>query len=319
MKINSLFKSLVGYLWGKDDNWKDNLKPVNYVVAKNGVFEVRKNKIGTFYGKTDNIEGVDLLLEDGVELDLPLVPYKLYLHALAFLRAVYDRDQTEATIHLFFNEDKGEYFLWVPKQRNGSASSDYERDEDPEFTQLCQDNIWVMAIHSHPTFAGNPSGIDDRDEQSAMLYMVVGHITTESPDVTLRTFVGGKHVELDFYDVWEDPIQSFEVPKEWLDKCTKKEYKASPVSKGKSYGYGYGYGTQGSYFKNNFGYYDNYDGYGGYDDYWKDDLIGFDEDYSYLDESLNEDLDSYLDKEAGLANKFSAKQIELEEKRRKAK
>lgn len=236
LDIGNIIKNMIGYFWGNEKDWENDTKPIKYVVAKDGLYEVRETEILKAVAKPKQVKGIDLNLEEGITMKTPKIPYELYYQALKFLRTIYNRDQTEASILFFWDREKKEHFLWVPKQVNGSASSDYERDKDEEFTKMCEQYVWVMTAHSHPTFAGSFSSIDDKDEKDTRLFMVVGHIMNNPQDIAIRTAVNGKYITLKFNDVFTSPIdETKDAPKEWLDKCVKKV--AKPV---------YSYGKYGS-------------------------------------------------------------------------
>jgi hypothetical protein len=257
LDIGNILKGMVGYFWGNDKNLEQATEPIKYVVAKSGLYEVRETEILKAVAKPQTVKGIDLDLKEGITMKTPKIPYQLYYTALKFLRTIYNRDATEATILFFWDRTKQEYFLWVPKQKNAGAASDYERDKDEEFTHMCEQHVWVMTAHSHPTFAGSFSGIDDKDEKDTRLFMVVGQILKNPQDVAIRTAVNGKYVTLGFNDVFTSPIDEIgDTPQEWVDKCSKRV--TAPVTY--SSGYKYGSGNYNSGYES--GYYYGRGGYG---------------------------------------------------------
>lgn len=256
LDIGNVLKGVVGYFWGNDKNWHNDSHMIKYVVSKNGLFEIHDTEILMAVAKPVEVRGMDDTLSEGIIMKTPKIPNELYYTILKFLRTVYLRDKTEATIHCFWDREKQEYLLWVPKQENAAAASTYERDKDKEFTQMCDQYVWVMTTHSHPTFAGNFSGIDDADEKDTRLFMVVGQIMNEVQDISLRTMVNGKPVPLKFYDVFTNPYDEIgEVPAEWLARCKPKAQTT------KVYG---GYATRDNRYADY-----NYWGYESYRDYPK--------------------------------------------------
>ena len=245
LDIGNVLKSMIGYFWSTDKNWEEDQKPIKYVVAKSGLYEIRETEILKAVAKPQEVKGMQQDLKEGISMKTPKIPYILYLKMLKFLRDVYTRDSSEATIHVFWNREDKNYFLWVPKQTNGAASSNYDRDNDKEFVDLCNKHAWVLTAHSHPGFGGKFSSIDDRDEKDTRLFMVVGYVMKDQQDVAIRTAVNGKHVALNFYDVFENPTDSLQdTPQEWLDKC-KKAALATKRTSGTYHGYG-----QGNYYSN---------------------------------------------------------------------
>lgn len=201
------------------NNITDQTGLVKYIVAKNGNFSLRENKvikaITKYEEKFDNLPE----MSEEISFKLPIIPFSLFSDMVSFFKKIYLKDKTESSLFLFHNEKKG-YFLWAPKQLNSGASSKYERDSDPEYTQMCQENTLCMMAHSHPwkSTQTSPSGIDDTDEKDILLYLVVGNVEG-IPNVYLSTCPNGKRIKLNFFDFFENPfIETLKtLPKETLD------------------------------------------------------------------------------------------------------
>lgn len=245
-------KDMVGRFFAIGDEYKKTDKPLNYVVAHNGAFEIRKNELGLFIKKIDKIPRLNSL-EEGIYLNIPKIPFEYFNRMVSWFKKIYELDKTESTIFLFYHKEKG-FKLWVPKQENGSASSNYKREDDKEYNKLISEGyILVMIAHSHPwkSTSVNPSGIDDKDEKEPILYMVVGNV--EGVPVTYcSTCPGGNRMKLNFFDIFENPIinenlddrvkslliqhvpeqkifelfldTSYEIPKSWLEKHKTRSY-----------------------------------------------------------------------------------------------
>lgn len=199
--------NLTGYLFARGE-YKEQLtqKPLTYVIGSNGSFEVRSNLLGTFTRKIDNIQKIEEV-QEGVQLQIPKIPFSLFNKIAVWFRTIYLKDKTESTIMVFYNEKNG-FSLFVPKQINASASSTYERDDDAEYTALSKKNTLVMVAHSHPwkgSSAPNPSSIDNADEKEALLYMILNNVE-DIPNVYCSTCPGGKRIKMDFFDIFENPM-----------------------------------------------------------------------------------------------------------------
>ena len=245
-------KDMVGRFFATGDDYKKSDKPINYVVAHNGVFEIRKNELGSFIRKVDKIPRLDSL-EEGVYLNIPKIPFEYFNKMVSWFKEIYKLDKTESTIFLFYHKEKG-FKLWVPRQENGSASSNYKREDDKEYNKLISEGyILVMIAHSHPwkSTSVRPSGIDDRDEKEPILYMVVGNVE-EIPVTYCSTCPGGNRMKLNFFDIFENPINnenvdnkikslltqhvpeqkifelyvdtSYNIPKSWIKKHKARSY-----------------------------------------------------------------------------------------------
>lgn len=192
-------------------------KPNRYVMAKNGVVEVRSNRIGTFIAKTTEVPGAEELKES-FRFNLPnKVPYDFFLQILSFFRAVNDEfGGAEAALQVFWNEDKQEYFIHCPEQEVSGATVNFKRDPELE-----AEHLLILDIHSHNTMGAFFSATDNSDEKETRLFGVVGKITNATPEYKFRAMCGGKAIELDIWDVFQNPFEPTDHPKEWMDKVSK--------------------------------------------------------------------------------------------------
>ena len=301
MKLN-IFKNFVDYFFSDDSEKMAGNTPLKYITAGNGIFEIRSNDVMTVTTKVEGAKGMPELVE-GFELKIPKIPFSVFNTIISFMKKIYQQDGTESTIMVFYNKEKGEFIPWVPLQENSGTSSNYKRDEDPEYTEMCKNNVLVMVAHSHPWASStppSPSGTDNNDEKEAIIYMIVGNVNG-IPTITVSTCPGGKRRKLGFLDVFENPlvteynltgkiaelitkyvpadeilstyVNSKEpVPEEWIKRCTKKQYRYANTGKtvytqyyGRNYASGTGLAVSNRYTDFDDDYYDNYyAGYGGY-------------------------------------------------------
>ena len=72
---------------------ESNTKKINYVMQGDGLWQVRKNRIGTFYMHTAeaNIPGLESTISEGWELNVPRIPLDLWKKTLAYIRKHLDR------------------------------------------------------------------------------------------------------------------------------------------------------------------------------------------------------------------------------------
>jgi hypothetical protein len=252
--------NMANHLFAKDDAWKESEATINYVVGSNGHFEYRKSPLGRFVTKTEAIPQLEEV-EEGVFLDIPKIPFKIFDHMAAWHRAIYKKDKTESTIMIFYNQERG-YSLFVPEQQNSGANSKYKRHDDPDYVEMLNDNELVMVAHSHPwtsKSAPGPSGTDNNDEKEPILYMIMNNVEN-IPYVYVSTCPGGKRIKLNFFDIFENPIEneaesplvrsllnkhvpehdifemycdidSVEVPNEWFSKHRTTSYTSTYVAK----------------------------------------------------------------------------------------
>lgn len=199
-------------------------KKIFYIMKGDGIWQVRKNNIGTFYihqSKT-KIPGLPSDLKEGLELNVPLIPIILFKNALSFFRAVYRKYQSEAHIQFFYNIKTKKYFLYCPSQKVSCGSISYNNDCNFKETE----NILVLEMHSHGDMSAFFSTIDDSDEKGDRFFGVLGNINQYNPDMKFRLSIGGSKIDInidDIFDVKSEFLDSF--PKEWLLKVKKQKIK----------------------------------------------------------------------------------------------
>lgn len=316
------------------DNYENDTKPLKYVTAANGNFEIRQSQIGTFTSKIDKIPNLNDMNEE-IKLSIPKISFDIFTKMIAWFRKVYKDDGTESTFMVFYDEDKNEFIPFIPKQENTGTNSHYLRDEDDDYKKAASDYILVMVAHSHPwkgSSRPSPSGTDNSDEKEAILYLIANNVEG-IPNVYCSTCPGGNRVTVDFFDIFENPflsrkdipedikdllkpsltekfvfekyldVESFEVPKEWLSRASKKTYarvKPKKISRGYDSWYD-------NYDKYNTGYY----GYSSKKKTTKKKSVR-DQIEEYYKKLNNEDSYEESDMQAAMANELLDQALDLD-------
>lgn len=222
------------YHTGKE--WPTELNKVNYILRSDGLWQVMRNKIGTFYshvytGKINGFPSIptDDSVKEGFELAVPKIPRRMLSQVLAFFRQLCDDHDFEAYAQFFWNPERQEYWIRVPTQKVSKGRVEYEGqgDVDPK-------NVLVCEIHSHNSMDAFFSGTDDRDEKSRgdRFFGVVGKLDTSSPQIKMSYIINGERTMIELGEVIDDE----EFPKEWLqqvvylDQLPNPEFKA-PTTK----------------------------------------------------------------------------------------
>ncbi len=202
------------------DHWielpdEEFTKPINYVMAQNGCFEIRDTSIGRATVRTEECPGLQTRLTENVELSIPPIPGALLTTILDFFRAVYrEKQQAEAFLQIFLNQEDGTYFLYCPPQQVSGALVRFVRNPELESQHLL-----VMDIHSHNSMPAFFSGIDDDDEKEDRLYGVIGCVHQSIPHLEFRMGVAGRFIPLDGRDLFDGPALPNTWPQAWLDRC----------------------------------------------------------------------------------------------------
>lgn len=142
-------------------------KPVTYVTAGNGLFRVRMTPVALYAEKVEDfktsIPGIPDM-EAGVKLLIPKIPMKVAIELLSYYREIYDKDGTECSVLLFWNDrdvplpnipgvkaydgEMSRLVAYCPKQTNSPTLSSFREDMDQcdwfraHMTPLCES-------HSH--------------------------------------------------------------------------------------------------------------------------------------------------------------------------
>jgi PRTRC genetic system protein A len=203
----------INYSMEKD--WPKEYKHVNYILRGNGLWEVRKNSIGTFWVHSyeGHIGGFPKEDEkERFELDLPKIPRKLLNESVAFFRHLSDEHEFEAYVQFFWDIEEGEYHTIVPEQKISKGKVSYEK---PEIDNRKQ--ILVCEVHSHNTMEAFFSSVDDKDEKKRgdRFFGVVGKLDLPIPEIRMSYIIGGgKRVYIEVDELFD----SIEFPQEWLQQ-----------------------------------------------------------------------------------------------------
>ena len=204
-------------------------KKVIYSWQGNGIWEIRKLKLGTFitHTKKFNTPGLESTLTEGWTLNVPKMPASLLDMALSFFRKIYAEHSSEVFLQIFYDTEKKEYLMHCPRQSVGGASVSYIRDASLETPE----KILVFEVHSHGSMPAFFSGTDDNDEKDDRFFGVIGKVKQFYPEMKLRLSMGGHRSEIEIEDIFDLDETNFHeefFPQEWV-KNIKKE-KAKPVA-----------------------------------------------------------------------------------------
>lgn len=197
----------------------------NYVVGQDGLYLVRKNKIGTFITKANKIPFIDDSKQpvEGFHMSLERkVPYQYLLQTISFFKKVLvDKGNAEAMVQIAWKEgegeEPGEYIIHVADQEVSGAMVKFKRDETFE-----RSHTLLLDIHSHNTMGAFFSGTDNADEKEARAYGVIGQLNKDWPAMKWRAGDGnGGWIELSMYEVFETPEANTEFPGEWMERVHK--------------------------------------------------------------------------------------------------
>ncbi len=220
---NNMLNMLVGHFIGEIPQ-KYN-KPIAFVMCGDGLWEIRKNSIGTFRRRMTDVKipGLPCGLFEGFDLSVPKIPLSILWQAVAFFREVFSLHGSEAAVRVIYDRRRKKYFLNCPQQEVCAAHCHFDR------SQTFEDSVVVMEIHSHGMFSAVFSSTDDKDEIADRFYGIVGKIEQLFPETCFRLSMGGEHISVgihELFDTKDDPMLGAKFPKDWMDKVIKSDPKA---------------------------------------------------------------------------------------------
>ena len=195
-------------------------KRINYVLRGDGLWEIRKNRIATFYShllkkKIAGFDKDDETYPYAFELHVPKVPRVLFNQAVAFFAKLCKKHDFEAYVQFYYNQTTQEYWVNVPNQKVSKIAVNYEAQ-----TGVSNDNLLVCEIHSHNSMKAFFSATDDTDEKKRgdRFFGVVGELDKALPTYEMSFIIGGgDRVLVNLEDVVE-PEETCKFPTEWLQK-----------------------------------------------------------------------------------------------------
>lgn len=189
-------------------------QPTSYVIARNGLFEVRHTDILDIAFQPKEVIGLTQELTAGIKLNLPKMPYEFLAQTVAFFRgACADRKgSVEAYVQVWYSYADKTYTMHVPLQDVSGGSVRHRGEFDQANTRDAEGRavyVHVCDIHSHgSSMGGFWSGTDDADEKKApegRIFGVIGKVNDAMPDWKWRV-----RTREGFIDI--TPDQVFEMP-----------------------------------------------------------------------------------------------------------
>lgn len=177
MKVAAAIRSQVQYGLTTEDDLT-TLRATAYVLAKNGLFEVRRAEtVDIVVQQSDKpVIGLVKELQSGVTWNIPKMPYAFLQQTVALFRETCVRKggSNEAFVRIWWNVTEKTYSIQVPQQHvsGGGVQHTDTFDQMPS-------GEWVAVadIHSHGSGMGAFfSGVDDHDERQAPEGRVCGVI-----------------------------------------------------------------------------------------------------------------------------------------------
>jgi len=215
-RITAQSKGIAGYkgVFANMEEAEASDKHIRILPARDGhVYEIRCTEAGKFIAPTENVKELSEV-NAGFKPALPPVSFSIFSQVLTFFR-YYMRDgrESEVMVYVYWDKQEQGYRISVPMQKVGPAhiSVVIPTDETIDADRY----IHVADIHSHNRMPAFFSGTDDRNELATRVYIVVGRLNQDSPEIRARVSVGGRFVNIDARQVVEIPTMLATLPAEF--------------------------------------------------------------------------------------------------------
>jgi hypothetical protein len=170
-------------------------KAICLVPGRDGsVYEIRRTETGEYVTPASGCAELSEI-RAGFLPALPLVPGSVLLEITRFFRLLIGENVScEAIANIYWDKRDRKYFIHIPKQRvtRTSAKSDLTNVPDPEHC------LHYADVHSHNTMPARFSARDDADEKATRVYIVLGRLHEDRPEIGIRVSSGGKYIPVDF-------------------------------------------------------------------------------------------------------------------------
>ena len=207
-KVAAAIRSQVRYGLTTEDDLSAVTASTAYVLAKNGLFEVRHTEtVDIIVPHSEKpILGLVKEMRPGVKWNIPRMPYEFLRQTVALFRETCKRKggSNEAFVRVWWNTTTKEYSIRVPIQNvtGGSVNHTDSFDHLPS-------GEWVVVadIHSHGSgMSAFFSGVDDADERKApegRLCGVIGKVTQSIPEWKWRLRTRDGFIDLRVSDCFD--------------------------------------------------------------------------------------------------------------------
>lgn len=183
---------------------EDPSKRFHYGVFANGIWQKRKEPIGTFTIQTHKFDGKSMgLTKDcafDFEFELPKIPITILNTIHKLYVDVSKKFRSEVYVSLYWDKVKEDYFLHVPKQEVSGASVTFENE--PEMLNN-PDIVIVMDSHSHVNMSAFWSAQDIADQKASRLFSVLGKVDSDKPEILLTAGSNQQEKKLQIADVFD--------------------------------------------------------------------------------------------------------------------
>lgn len=135
------------------------------------------------------------------------IPYEI-LVCFVSMSKLFEEGNKEVHADVYYNFDKKQYFLDIPKQVISTYNVEVVEDSLVTLERVGFNSAKVLEIHSHHSMRPIPSAQDNASERvTGMYYAIVGGLEFDWPEIFIRTFIGNDTwLRVHFNEVFETPF-----------------------------------------------------------------------------------------------------------------
>lgn len=152
----------------------------------------------------------------------PKIPYTQFAQAVSFLQSIWEKQQTEARLDLFFDPEKRVYQWVPPRQMVTTAGIQYDRMTERVRDLFARGYLQVGSMHSHPGCSAGFSSTDHGDEEknNGLHITVSGSSRAGKTAIDCRLVVNDETFALDLWEVVDLSVK-VQFPEWWNKMITK--------------------------------------------------------------------------------------------------
>lgn len=228
MKTKGIAASYKGR-FGSVEEARESDKVICLIPSKDGqIYEMRKTEQGEFIAPKNNVVEFQQV-RAGFTPALPKIPMELMGQIIAFFRSyMAGGEEYEAMAQIYWDKEKEEFFVYVPKQTVSKEEIAADLRECPYDEE--ERYLYYADIHSHNSMDAFFSSRDNWDEVGTGLYFVVGELDQFFPSIKARISCGGSFVTIDPATVIEGLERSF--PEDWKAHVTRRKRPSASIHEG---------------------------------------------------------------------------------------
>lgn len=175
-----------------------------FLVSGNGLWLHKDTGIVKGFIPVKNISVLqELDAHAWVQCKLPKLPPRYVWRIKKFFAKVVAKHHSEATVTLYYNKEKNQYKLHIPKQRVSHGGVQYDRVAMTHLEDM-EGYLRIGTIHSHCDFGASHSGTDIGDEEDFDgLHCTFGHNDRDQFTISASIVVNGYRLKIDPFDILE--------------------------------------------------------------------------------------------------------------------